>query len=352
MLSDIAASRVPGAGQDCIGLELASLTDFQKEAASLLAQADDGTATYVPFAYKIFSSVVCSNWKSTKCPAGVAAEVLSKVDDSWVIKASHLQHNETCRYSRLGNFAAAVSGYGGLDTTALTLAKDSVKPNLDTSLIVSAASARSVPSEHGDESKNKLSLSDHVPARKLSTSSGIRVKLVHRDSSASSTLSSPLRSPVPKQRAQASSSEDSHVADPPQVDDSFTSLEAFHKTTKQWINTTFPQYAIYFRSRKGDRPEFYCKYQNSPGASTTPGLGCKFGFNAKRRIGSDGREVYVVTKSIDEHIPECLRKTGQDSKDSSQSSGTEDRKRKSSFVGQEADQAITDNNNKRTKADL
>ena len=104
MLSEIAISRIPGAGQDCIGLELASLvscyvqidarasglyfaapdqTDFQKEAASLLAQADDGTATYVPFAYKIFSSVVCSNWRSTKCPAGVAAEVLSKADDSW-----------------------------------------------------------------------------------------------------------------------------------------------------------------------------------------------------------------------------------------------------------------------------
>ena len=131
--------------------------------------------------------------------------------------------------------------------------------------------------------------------RKLSTSTGIRVKLVHRDSTASSSVSSPIRSPVPKSKSSATTTDDSST-EAPQVGDSFPSLDAFHKNTKKWINATYPQYAIYFRSRKGDRPEFYCKYQNSPGASTTPGLGCKFGFNAKRRTGPDGKEIYVVTK--------------------------------------------------------
>ena len=68
-------------------------------------------------------------------------------------------------------------------------------------------------------------------------------------------------------------------------------------------------------------------------------------------VYADRAAAEVRLQSIDEHTPECLRKTGQDSKESNQSSGTEDRKRKSSFVGQEADQAITDNY-KRTKADL
>lgn len=276
-----------------------------------------------------------------------------------VIRVVELEHSERCKLVR------AVA-----QTPNEYVAANSSKVISPPEISASGASRSSSPEAPLSASLKVSMESNKQPAfHRLSTTSGLRVKLVQRDSGLSTAPSSPIRSPVPKSRSSASSQSTTSVAtptSPPQLDDTFPSLETFHAHTKKWINANFPQYFIYFRSRKGDRPEFYCKYQNSPGATTTPGLGCKFGFNAKRKVSSDGTELYVVTKvsdlrlvgampqfscqSVSYHIPECLRKTGQDAQEAG-GSDVADKKRKNSVIQESVYRDDRhDDNNKRFKA--
>lgn len=281
--------------------------DFEQLAARLLSAHDEGTATYVSFAFKHFTSLVCSNWKTLKCEAGVAAEAVANDNDKWqvtycspascteyrirTVKVVEMQHCGSCKLTRaLANASQArlrETSDGPIDRKLF------VAPT-STASSGSRASSPETPLSSRMKDSQLTAKTGALPAfRRLSASSGLRVKLVHRDSAPPNTVTSPIRSPAPKPKPIPILHD---PAGPPQLDEAFSSLDSFHATTKRWINATYPQYAIYFRSRKGDRPEFYCKYQNSPHASTTPGLGCKFGFNAKRRMGADGKEVYVVTK--------------------------------------------------------
>lgn len=57
--------------------------DFEKHAAGILGPCDDGTATYASFNYKTYTALVCSTWKSLRCPAGVAAEAITGSPHGW-----------------------------------------------------------------------------------------------------------------------------------------------------------------------------------------------------------------------------------------------------------------------------
>jgi hypothetical protein len=73
----------------------------------------------------------------------------------------------------------------------------------------------------------------------------------------------------------------------------FSTLEQFQAAASAFAEKRYPNYPIYFRARKNDRPEYYCKYQSASTAQTAPGLSCKYGFNAKWRAEESS---YVVTK--------------------------------------------------------
>lgn len=142
--------------------------------------------------------------------------------------------------------------------------------------------------------------------------SPLRVKLFRHTSAGA-----PLRSPVPKTRVSSpiklqhslrkaatdnsSSSGRGSIAKEKGgealcIGRTFDSLAAFQKAGRAFGESAYPKYGFYFRARRGDRPEVYCRYQNSQHAQTSAGLNCKYGFNAKRRVSDSGDEIYVVTR--------------------------------------------------------
>jgi hypothetical protein len=85
----------------------------------------------------------------------------------------------------------------------------------------------------------------------------------------------------------------SFTAQPPEMDQIYPSFEAYYAAVLAFGKAEHPEYSLYFRARKQIRPEAYCRHMNSPHASVTPSLGCKYGFSAKKQPGG---EIYKVTK--------------------------------------------------------
>ena len=101
--------------------------------------------------------------------------------------------------------------------------------------------------------------------------------------------------PAPQMPQDPSSTEagTTFAVQPPKMDRTYPSFEAYYAAVLAFGKAEHPDYSLYFRARKQIRPEAYCRYMNSPYASVTPSLGCKYGFIAKKQPGGD---TYKVTK--------------------------------------------------------